>query len=209
MLDAVCQSISAKQRDLIRRHINLTDIRIFLIYFSLRHPSVVCANPSGLNGTHTPGQSMSDHRTSYQLQSHHVVDTSHKDIDNTTQPKPAFLMETIPAEPCPQSSSQTDCDVLQQLQESAPKDSFMEKSQGIQDNISQPPETPEPEPISQDTLTLYPASPLLNFSQKIEELMYAGTKLSHFFAASPQISTKNIRPHNHQRLLAQFSFLLL
>ncbi len=47
------------------------------IYFSLRHPSMVCAN----------GQSMSDHRTSYQLQSHHVVDTSHKDTDNTMQPK--------------------------------------------------------------------------------------------------------------------------
>ncbi len=78
------------------------------IYFSLCHTSVVCANPRGFNGTHTPRQSMSDHRTSYQLQSHHVVDTSHKDIDNATQPKPAFLMETIPAEPCPQSSSQTD-----------------------------------------------------------------------------------------------------
>ncbi len=25
------------------------------IYFSLRHPSVVCANPLNLNGTHTPG----------------------------------------------------------------------------------------------------------------------------------------------------------
>ncbi len=47
------------------------------IYFSLHHPSLVCAN----------GQSMSDHRTSYQLQSHHVVDTSHKDTDNTMQPK--------------------------------------------------------------------------------------------------------------------------
>ncbi len=51
------------------------------IYFSLRHPLVMCANPLGLNGTHTPGQSMSDHRTSYQLQSYHVVDTSHKDTD--------------------------------------------------------------------------------------------------------------------------------
>ncbi len=57
------------------------------IYFSLHHPSVVCANPLGLNGTQTPGQSMSDHRNSYQLQSHHVDDTSHKDIDNATQPK--------------------------------------------------------------------------------------------------------------------------
>ncbi len=36
------------------------------IYFSLHHPSLVCAN----------GQSMSGHRTSYQLQSHHVVDIS-------------------------------------------------------------------------------------------------------------------------------------
>ncbi len=37
------------------------------IYFSLRNPSVMCANPLNLNSTHTPGQNMSDHRTSYQL----------------------------------------------------------------------------------------------------------------------------------------------
>ncbi len=67
------------------------------IYFSLRHPSVVWANPLNLNGTHTPGQNMSDHRTSYQLPSHHVVDTSHKDTDNATQPQQTLLMETIPA----------------------------------------------------------------------------------------------------------------
>ncbi len=47
----------------------------------------------------TPGQSISDHRTSYQLQSHHVADTSHKDTDNTMQPKQPLLMD-IPAEPC-------------------------------------------------------------------------------------------------------------
>ncbi len=133
---------------------------------------------------------MSDHRTSYQLLSHHVVDTSHKDTDNTTQPKQPLLMETILAEPCPQSSSQTDCDELQQLQDSALKDNFLENSQGSQHNISQPPETPEPEPRLPDTLSLSPASPLLSFSQKMEELVYAGTKLSHAFAASPQISTK-------------------
>ncbi len=51
-------------------------------YFSLRHPSVVCANPL----THSPGQNMSDHRTSYQLPSHYVVEESHKDTDNATQP---------------------------------------------------------------------------------------------------------------------------
>ncbi len=34
-------------------------------YFSLRHPSVVCTNPL----THSPGQNMSDHRTSNQLSS--------------------------------------------------------------------------------------------------------------------------------------------
>ncbi len=90
-------------------------------YFSLRHPSVVCANPL----THSPGQNMSDHRTSYQLPSHHVVEESHKDTDNATQPKQALLMD-IPAEPCPQSSSHADCDVLQQLQDSAPKDDFLE-----------------------------------------------------------------------------------
>ncbi len=97
-------------------------------YFSLHHPSVVCANPL----THTPGQNMSDHRTSYQLPSHHVVEESQKDTDNATQPKQAQLMD-IPAEPCPQSSSHADCDVLQQLQDSAPKDDFLENSQGSQD----------------------------------------------------------------------------
>ncbi len=39
----------------------------------------------------------------------------------------------------------------------------------------------------------------------MEELVYAGTKLS----ASPQISTKNGGPPNHQRLQAQLSRLLL
>ncbi|XP_058653236.1 uncharacterized protein LOC131552985 [Onychostoma macrolepis] len=159
--------------------------------------------------THTPGQNMSDHGTSCQPQGHLVVDTSHKDTDNTTQTKQAFLMETIPAEPCPKSSSQTDRYVLQQLQDSAPKDNYLENSQGSQDNILQPPETPEPEPRSPDTLSLSPESPLLSFSQKMEELVYAGTKLSHSFAASPQISTKNGGPHNCQRLQAQISLPLL
>ncbi|KAL0151462.1 hypothetical protein M9458_053248 [Cirrhinus mrigala] len=109
---------------------------------------------------------MSDNRTSYQLQSCHVVDTSHKDTDNTTQPKQALLMNTIPAEPCPQSSSQTDCDTLRQLQDSAPKDDFLVNSQGSQDNIFQSPETPEPESCSPETLSLSPASPLLSFLQK-------------------------------------------
>ncbi|KAL0162813.1 hypothetical protein M9458_042209, partial [Cirrhinus mrigala] len=158
------------------------------ICFSLRHPSVECASPPSMNGTHTHGQSMSDHRTSNQLQSHHVVDASHKDTDNATQPQQALLMDTIPAEPCPQSSSQTDCDVLQQPQDSAPKDNFLVNSQESQNNIFQPPETPEPESRSPDTLSLSSASPLLSFSQKMEELVYAGTRLSHSFAASHQIS---------------------
>ncbi len=170
-------------------------------YFSLRHPSVVCANPL----IHSPGQNMSDHMTSYQLPSHYVVEESHKDTDNATQPKQALLMD-IPAEPCPQNSSHADCDVSQQLQDSAPKDDFLENSLGSQDNTSQSPETPELEPRSPDTLSLSPApgqnmprspdtlslspaSPLLSFSQKMEELVYAGTKLS----ASPQISTKKRR----------------
>ncbi len=79
-------------------------------------------------------------------------------------------------------------DVLQQLQDS--KTAPRLNSQGSQDNISQPPETPETETRSSDTLSLYPTSPLLSFSKKMEELVYAGTKLSHSFAASPKISTK-------------------
>ncbi len=171
------------------------------LYFSLRHPSVVCVNPL----TQSPGQNMSDHRTSYQLPSHYVVEESHKDTDNATQPKQPLLMD-IPAEPCPQSSSHADCDVSQQLQDSAPKDNFLENSLGCHDNTLQSPETSELEPRSPDTLSLSPApgqnmprspdtlslspaSPLLSFSQKMEELVYAGTKLS----ASPQISTKKRR----------------
>ncbi len=134
------------------------------------------------------GQNMSDHRTSYQLPSHYVVEESHKDTDNATQPKQALLMD-IPAEPCPQSSSHADCDVLQQLQDSAPKDDFLENSLGSQDNTSLSPETPELELRSPDTLSLSPPSSLLSFSHKMEELVYAGTKLS----ASPQISTKKRR----------------
>ncbi len=82
-------------------HSNKLDARVlkYNIYFSLHHPSVVCANPFNLNGTHTPGQNMSDHRTSYQLQSHHVFDTSHKDADNAIQPQQALLMDNIPARP--------------------------------------------------------------------------------------------------------------
>ncbi len=154
-----------------------------LLSFSQKMEELVyCANPL----THSPGQNMSDHRTSYQLPSHYVVEESHKDTDNATQPKQALLMD-IPAEPCPQSSSHADCDVLQQLRDSAPKDDFLEYSLGSHGNRS--PETPELEPRSPDTLSLSPASPLLSFSQKMEELVYAGTKLS----ASPQISTKKRR----------------
>ncbi len=156
-----------------------------LLSFSQKMEELMyCANPL----THSPGQNMSDHRTSYQLPSHYVVEESHKDTDNATQPKQALLMD-IPAEPCPQSSSHADCVVLQQLQDSAPKDDFLENSLGSQDNTSQSPETPELEPRSPDTVSLSPASPLLSFLQKIEELVYTGTKLS----ASPQISTKKRR----------------
>ncbi len=51
------------------------------IYFSLHHPSVMFANPLCLNGTHIPRQIISDHRTSFQLQSHHMAHTFHKDTD--------------------------------------------------------------------------------------------------------------------------------
>ncbi len=124
------------------------------------------------------------------------------------QPKQPLLMD-IPAEPCPQSSSHADCDILQQLQDWAPNEDFLENSQGSQDNISQPPETPKPETRSLDTLSLSPTCPLLSFSKKMEELVYAGTKLSHSFAASPKISTKKWRAPKHQKLQSKLSFLLL
>lgn len=67
------------------------------INFSLHHPSEVCANPLNLNGTHTPGHSMNDHRTSLQHLNGHVVDISHKDNDTTTQPQQSLLTDTISA----------------------------------------------------------------------------------------------------------------
>ncbi|CAM4661246.1 unnamed protein product [Leuciscus chuanchicus] len=182
------------QRQLFHRdghHPNKLGSRVLKdnIYFSLNHPSAVCANPLNQNGTHTPGHSMNDHRTS--LQNGHDVDISHKDNDNTTEPQQPLLTDTISAEPCPQSSPQTD--ILELLQDSAPKDDFLENSQGSQDSILQPPITPEQQPLSPDTFSLSPPTPLLCFSQKMEELVHAGTRLSHSFAASPQISTKKRR----------------
>ncbi|CAM4652820.1 unnamed protein product [Leuciscus chuanchicus] len=118
---------------------------------------------------------MNDHRTSLQQQNGHAVDISHKDNDNTTQPQQPLLTDTISAEPCPQSSPQTD--ILELLQDSAPKDDFLENSQGSQDSRLQPPITPEQQPLSPDTLSLSPASPLLCFSQKMEEL--SGVYLNH------------------------------
>ncbi len=168
------------------------------IYFSLHSSfSRVCQSTQPewhTHHTHTWTRSMSDHRTSYQLLSHHVVDTSHKDTVNTTQPKQYHCSLDIPAEPIPQSLSQTDCDVLHSSKTQHPRTTFWKTAMGSQDNISQPPETPEPEPRSPYTLSLSSAAPLLSFSQKMEELVYAGTKLSHSFAASPQISTKIRRP---------------
>ncbi|XDV11987.1 hypothetical protein PO909_000760 [Leuciscus waleckii] len=166
------------QRQLFHRdghHPNKLGSRVLKdnIYFSLNHPSAV---------------SMNDHGTSLQQKNGHAVDISHKDNDNTTEPQQPLLTDTISAEPCPQSSPQTD--ILELLQDSAPKDDFLENSQGSQDSILQPPITPEQQPLSPDTLSLSPTSPLLCFSQKMEELVYAGTRLSHSFAASPQIPTK-------------------
>ncbi|CAM4569172.1 unnamed protein product [Leuciscus chuanchicus] len=194
LLKARFQCLRHLRRQLFHRdghHPNKLGSRVLKdnIYFSLNHPSAVCANPLNQNGTHTPGHSMNDHRTS--LQNGHDVDISHKDNDNTTEPQQPLLTDTISAEPCPQSSPQTD--ILELLQDSAPKDDFLENSQGSQDSISQPPITPEQQPLSPDTFSLSPATPLLCFSQKMEELVHAGTRLSHSFAASPQISTKKRR----------------
>ncbi|CAM4574373.1 unnamed protein product [Leuciscus chuanchicus] len=188
--DPNCTLEKLNQRQLFHRdghHPNKLGSRVLKdnIDFSLNHPSAVCVN---LNDTHTPGNSMNEHGTSLQQQNGHDVDISHKDNDNTTEPQQPLLTDTISAEPCPQSSPQTD--ILELLEDSAPKDDFLENSQGSQDSISQPPITPEQQPLSPDTLTLSPPTPLLCFSQKMEELVHAGTRLSHSFAASPQIPTK-------------------
>ncbi|XP_067272676.1 major histocompatibility complex class I-related gene protein-like [Pseudorasbora parva] len=144
----------------------------------IKSNNTVCFNPLNLI------QSMDDHRTSFQLLNGHSVDTSHKDNENSTQPQ-QLLMDTLPAEPCPQSSPQTDCEGLDLLQVSAPKDYFLENGQQSQDNILQP--------LSPDMSFLSPASPHLGFSEKMEELIFVGTRLSHSIAASPQKSTKKRR----------------
>jgi len=54
---------------------------------------------------------MNDHRTTLQHLNGHMVDTSLKDNDNTTQPQQLLLTDTISAEPCPQTSPQRDCGI--------------------------------------------------------------------------------------------------
>ena len=123
------------------------------ILFSLHHPS---ANPINQNGTHSPGHSLNDHRTSLQDLNGHAADTSHKDNDNTMQPKHLLLTDTTSAEPCPLSSPESDCDILEMSQDSAPKDSILQprittdsapkNDQGSQDSILQPPKTTDSAP---------------------------------------------------------------
>jgi len=157
-------------------------------------PSSFCSvcQPLNLNGAQTLGYSMNEHRTSLQHLNGHVVDTSHKDHVNTTQPQQPLLTDTISAEPCPQSSPQTDCDKSQMLQDSAPKDDFLE-NQGNQDSILQPLITPEQQPLSPDRLSLSPASPLLCFSEKMLEPNY------------PTLLLQAPRYHPKKRLCLQFS----
>ncbi len=59
-----------------------------------------------------------------------------------------------------------------------PRTTFWKTAREARTTYHSHPDTPEPEPISPDTLSLSPASPLLSFSQK----MYAGTKLFYSFA---------------------------
>ncbi len=152
-------------------------------YFSLRHPSVVCANPL----THSPGQNMSDHRTSYQLPSHHVVEESHKDTDtpHSQNKHCSWTSRLSPAHRAHHMQTVTYYNSSKTQHQGRLSGNSLES----QDNTSQSPKTPEVRARSPDTLSLSPASPLLSFSQKMEELVYAGTKLS----ASPQISTKKRR----------------
>ncbi|XP_073792157.1 uncharacterized protein [Danio rerio] len=148
------------------------------IFFSLNHPSAVCATE--LNCTHTPSKCPDDHRTSNQLLSGLVADESPKDSDNAMQPKHPMLIETLSVALC---STQADCDASEQHQVSSLKND-------PQENIFLQTESPDAQPLSPDTFSLSQCSPLLGFSKKMEELVYAGTKLSHSIAASPQLPTK-------------------
>ncbi len=102
---------------------------------------------------------------------------------------------TSQAEPYPQSTSQTDCDILQQLRDSAPKNDFLENSQGSQDNISQPPETPEPDP----------QEPSVHVGSSISVLSH-DRKSKDF--SSHTADPSNLRPIMHQSKIAVETKLL-
>ncbi len=127
-----------------------------------------------------------------------------QDTDNATQPKQALLVD-IPAEPCPQSSSHADCDVLQTAPRLSTKDDFLENSLGSSDNTSQSSETPEAEPISPDTLSLSPASPLLSF---FTENGGNWCMLGPNSLQAPRYQLKKTAGPQPQRLQAQLSLLL-
>ncbi|XP_073667809.1 uncharacterized protein [Paramisgurnus dabryanus] len=146
---------------------------VFLIICTGR--AAECASPLLNSGN--------DHRILHQH-----LDGHSDDKDKTLQLQQLLFTDTAQAEPCPQTSLQLDC-------ESTPKDvSVDNNNHGMHDNtLSQPSGTPESQLMSSHSLSLSPTSPLLCFSEKMEKLVFAGTKLSHSIAASPQISTKKRR----------------
>nr|XP_055037598.1 sialoadhesin-like [Misgurnus anguillicaudatus] len=142
------------------------------IFFSMHHSSAECASPLLNSGN--------DHRILHQH-----LDGHSEDKDKTLQSQLLFT-DTAQAEPCPQTSLQLDC-------ESTPKDVSVDNDQRNDNTPSQPSGTPESQLMSSHSLSLSPTSPLLGFSEKMEKLVSAGTKLSHSIAASPQISSKKRR----------------
>ncbi|XP_073721385.1 uncharacterized protein [Misgurnus anguillicaudatus] len=135
--------------------------------------SAECASPLLNSGN--------DHRILHQH-----LDGHSDDKDKTLQSQQLLFTDTAQAESCPQTSLQLDC-------ESTPKDISVDNDQRNDNTPSQPSGTPESQLMSSHSLSLSPTSPLLWFSEKMEKLVFAGTKLSHSIAASPQISTKKRR----------------
>ncbi|XDV19366.1 hypothetical protein PO909_024850, partial [Leuciscus waleckii] len=107
---------------------NLFWSQTLLFHQDGRHPNklgsrTISTSPSIILLQRVPIHSIWTPHTHLDTQNGHGVDISHKDNDNTTEPQQPLLTDIISAEPCPQSSPQTD--ILELLQDSAPKDDFL------------------------------------------------------------------------------------
>jgi len=132
---------------------------------------------------HTHIWTQYDHRTLLQHLNGHVVDISHKDNNNTMHNN--FCSRTQSQQSPAHRARHRQTGRLELLQDSAPKDDFLENSRGNQTSILLPPITPEEQPLSPDTLSLSPTSPLLCFSEKMEKTGVCWNQTIPLFCCKP------------------------